>query len=59
MSVDSSASSTAGTVHLKCLIKPPAKPVVLDLMLVLDKNVAHILYVSNIFGAQIINKKRR
>ena len=31
MSVDSSASSTAGTMRLKRLIKPPAKPVVLDL----------------------------
>ena len=29
-SVNSSASSTAGTMHLKCLIKPPAQPVVLD-----------------------------
>ena len=32
VSVDSSASSTAGTMRLKRLIKPPAKPVVLDFL---------------------------
>ncbi|MBE7062094.1 MAG: hypothetical protein E7382_06115 [Clostridiales bacterium] len=43
MSVDSSASSTAGTMRLKRLIKPPAKPVVLDSQFLNCENEVKIL----------------
>lgn len=42
-SVNSSASSTAGTMHLKCLIKPPAQPVVHDF----QKLLWHTICVPN------------